>query len=143
MNRVILLGHLGRSPQGRVGNRSVHFSLAVSDPYRNAAGEKVERTIWFHCTAWDELGERVMKHLRRGDQALVEGRIELREFQGRDGTPRAMLSVTAFRVEFGAKAHREDSADGATDGMADDTAGAVEPSDEKDSGIADDFEDPF
>jgi single-strand DNA-binding protein len=141
VNRVTLFGHLGRSPKGRVGNRSVHFSLAVKDPYRNAAGDKVERTIWFHCTAWDELGERVMKYLHRGDQALVEGRIELREFQGRDGTPRAMLSVTAFRVEFGSKARREEVADSAsapaTMGVEADDAAAFEDF------AADDEQDPF
>jgi single-strand DNA-binding protein len=113
VNRVTLFGRLGRDPQLRAKTPVCHFSLAVSEPYTNKEGEKVERVTWFHICAWNRLSEVASKYLQKGDQVLVEGRIELREFEGRDGTKRAMLQVIASRIEFGAKAHRADEGNAA------------------------------
>jgi single-strand DNA-binding protein len=108
MNRVVLFGRLGRDPQPRAKNPVAHFSLAVSEPYTDrATGERVGRVTWFHITAWGHLSEIASQYLKKGDQVLVEGRIQLREFTGRDGGYRSMLQVTATRIEFGAKRRTE------------------------------------
>lgn len=114
MNRVVLFGRLGRSPDLRATHPVCRFSLAVHEPYTDRkTGERIKRTTWFHVAAWNRLSEVVSKYLQKGDQVLVEGRIQLREFEGRDGTRRAMLQVIASRIEFGAKSLRTDAGDAA------------------------------
>src|ERR1700674_3026024 len=99
MNKIVLFGRLGRSPDLRVAHRVCRFSLAVHEPYTDRnTGEWIKRTTWFHVSAWDRLSEIASKYLQKGDQVLVEGRIQLREFKGRDGTKRAMLRVIASRI---------------------------------------------
>ncbi len=141
MNRAILFGHLGHSPRSRAGGRAAGFSFAVNEPYWNAAGAKIERVTWFDVVAWDKLADRVMKYLHHGDEALVEGRIQLREFEGRDGRKHAELQVTAHRIEFGAKAQRPDAEYEAAPAVTLDDADAA-PADEGDFETVDDFEDP-
>lgn len=110
MNRVVLFGRLGRTPDLRATHPVCRFSLAVHEPYTDRnTGEWIKRTTWFHVVAWNRLSEIASKYLHRGDQVLVEGRIQLREFEGRDGTKRAMLQVIASRIEFGAKSLRTDA----------------------------------
>ena len=110
MNRVVLFGRLGRSPDLRATHPVCRFSLAVHEPYTDRkTGERIKRTTWFHVAAWNRLSEVASKYLQKGDQVLVEGRIQLREFEGRDGTRRAMLQVIASRIEFGAKSRRPDA----------------------------------
>jgi single-strand DNA-binding protein len=90
------------------------FSLAVHEPYTDSGtGERIERTTWFQIVAWNRLSEIASQYLKKGDQVLVEGRIQLREFKGRDGTKRAMLQVIASRIEFGAKSLRTDAGNAA------------------------------
>jgi single stranded DNA-binding protein len=67
----------------------------------------VGRVTWFHIAAWGHLSEIASQYLKKGDQVLVEGRIQLREFTGWDGGYRSMLQVTASRIEFGAKRRTE------------------------------------
>ncbi len=91
-----------------------HFSLAVHEPYTDrATGERIERTTWFHIVAWGRLSEIASEYLKKGDQVLIEGRTQLREFKGRDGAQRAMLQVIANRIEFGAKSLRTDAGNAA------------------------------
>jgi single-strand DNA-binding protein len=117
MNRVFLFGRLGRDPQLRAKAPVAHFSLAADESYTDTStGERIERVTWFHIQAWDWLSEIASQYLKKGDQVLVEGRIQLREFQGRDGTKRAMLLVTASKIEFGAKSLRTDASDSASSG---------------------------
>jgi single-strand DNA-binding protein len=109
MNKILLFGRLGRSPDLRVAHPVCRFSLAVHEPYTDRdTGERIERVTWFQVVAWNRLSEIASQFLKKGDQVLVEGRIHLREFKGRDGTQRAMLQVVASRIEFGAKSRRAD-----------------------------------
>lgn len=128
MNKIVLFGRLGRDPQLRVTHPVCHFSLAVSEPYTDRdTGERIECTTWFHVTAWNKLAEIASEYLHRGDQVLVEGRIQLREFKGRDGNQRAMLQVIASRIEFGARSARTDADDaGPTDDRDDSSDDAPE-----------------
>lgn len=110
MNRIVLFGRLGRNPDLRVAHPVCRFSLAVHEPYTDSGtGERIERVTWFQIVAWDRLSEIASQYLHKGDQVLVEGRVQLREFKGRDGTKRAMLQVIAHRLEFGAKSRRTDA----------------------------------
>jgi single-strand DNA-binding protein len=108
MNKILLFGRLGRSPDLRVEHPVCRFSLAVHEPYIDRdTGERIKRVTWFQVVAWNRLSEIASQYLKKGDQVLVEGRVQLREFKGRDGNQHAMLQVTASRIEFGAKAARD------------------------------------
>jgi single-strand DNA-binding protein len=118
VNKVVLFGRLGRSPDLRVAHPVCRFSLAVHEPYTDRdTGERIERVTWFQVVAWNRLSEIASQYLKKGDQVLVEGRVQLREFKGRDGNQRSMLQVVASRLEFGAKSLRTDASDAA---LADD-----------------------
>lgn len=100
------------------------------------------RVTWFHIAAWGHLSEVALQYLKKGDQVLVEGRIQLREFTGRDGGYRSMLQVTASRLEFGAK-RRTEVADHTTspdEVHADEDRRGGSPDDFNETGAGDDRE---
>jgi len=97
LNKVILVGNLGRDPEMRYTKDGVpvtDFSLAVSD------GSKAADTTWFRVSCWRGLGELANTHLRKGRQVYVEGRLRPREYEGQDGAPRFALDVVADKVVF-------------------------------------------
>lgn len=93
MNKVILSGGLTRDPElssTASGKKLTKFSLAVSD-YKSA--------IYFDCTCWDEVGERLVKYCKKGSQLIVEGRIKIDEFE-KDGQRRRKYSIVVSEWEF-------------------------------------------
>jgi single-strand DNA-binding protein len=101
--RVTILGRLGRDPEKRTtqGGASVcSFSLATDEGYKDRDGHKVERTEWHNIVAWGPLGERCAEYLRKGSLALVEGKLQTREYEDRDGNKRKATEVVAERVTF-------------------------------------------
>lgn len=103
MNHTILLGGLTRDPELRHtggGMAICKFSLAVTEVYKDKAGKEVKSTCYVDIDAWGTLGETVAKHLRKGSQALVQGRLQMEQWTARDGTKRSKLSLRAFEVQF-------------------------------------------
>ena len=103
VNKIILIGNLGRDPEMRytpAGVAVTNFSLAVSRKYSTSDGESKEDTQWFRVVAWRGLAENCNKYLQKGRQAYVEGRISLDEWEGKDGQNRATLEVVANQVVF-------------------------------------------
>jgi len=98
VNRVILLGHLGRDPESRTltnGGTVVNFSLATSESWRDrSSGERKERTEWFNIVIWNEpLGKIAMQYLKKGSKAYLEGQIQTREFTDKDGNQRKTTEI--------------------------------------------------
>ena len=78
LNRVQLIGRLGRDPETRytpTGKQVTQFSVAVNDYLRSAEGETKERTEWFNVEAWGRLGEICQQYLSKGSQVFIEGRL--------------------------------------------------------------------
>jgi single-strand DNA-binding protein len=104
VNRVILLGHLGRSPELRhtgSGQPVATLSLATTERWRaQHEGDVRERTSWHRVVVWDRLAEACAQHLEKGRQVYVEGRIQTREWEGRDGQKRRGVEVVAEVVRF-------------------------------------------
>ncbi len=98
LNKVMLLGHLGKDPEVRytASQRAVAtFSLATSMSWRDQEGAQQERTEWHNIVAWGRLGEICGEHLSKGKQVFIEGRIQSREWQDQEGKKRKTVEIIA------------------------------------------------
>jgi single-strand DNA-binding protein len=96
VNRVILLGNLGRDPEVKTldsGTKLARFPLATTETYKNRDGEKVSNTEWHNCVVWRGLAEVVEKYLKKGNQVYVEGKIRTRKYQDKDGNDRYISEI--------------------------------------------------
>ncbi|MBN1146047.1 MAG: single-stranded DNA-binding protein [Anaerolineales bacterium] len=78
LNRVQVIGNLGRDPETRfipTGKQVTQFSVAVTDRWRDAEGEPKEKTEWFSMEAWGRLGEICQQYLKKGSLVFIEGRL--------------------------------------------------------------------
>lgn len=100
LNKVVLIGNLGNDPEVRSttgGNRVATFSLATSRSWNDAQGGKQEKTEWHRCVVWNtnnsKLADIVEKYVKKGDKLYVEGRIEYRQWQDKDGQTRYSTEI--------------------------------------------------
>lgn len=100
LNKVTLIGNLGNDPEVRSttgGNRVATFSLATSRSWNSASGDKQEKTEWHRCVVWNtktsQLADIVERYLKKGDKAYVEGRIEYRQWQDKEGQTRYSTEI--------------------------------------------------
>jgi len=103
MNKIIIIGHLGRDPELKYtpqGQGVTSFSVASSRKYKTAAGEQREETEWFNCSAWGKLAEVCNQYLTKGKQVYVEGRLKSRTYQAQNGETRVSLEVSVTEVQF-------------------------------------------
>jgi single-strand DNA-binding protein len=103
LNKVFLVGNLTRDPEVRYtssGSAVGDMRLAVSDRYRNKAGEVVEQTCFVDVVVWGRQAETSGEYLSKGSPILVEGRLQLDEWQTQQGEKRSKLRVVANRVQF-------------------------------------------
>ena len=103
LNKIILIGNLGKDPEMRYtpqGHPVTSFSLAVSRSIPGNEGERKEETEWFRITTWDKLAENCNQYLSKGKKAYVEGRLHARTWEGQDGQKRTSLEVNASTVLF-------------------------------------------
>ena len=97
-NLVVLGGRLTSDPTP-VGDKGCKFDIAINRSYKKD-GERVEDTTYMPVTVWGVLSELVMQRCTKGSQVLVDGRIEVRKFDGDDGTPRKYVNIVASDVRF-------------------------------------------
>lgn len=100
LNKVMLIGNLGNDPEVRSttgGNRVATFSLATSRTWNDAGGSKQEKTEWHRCVVWNSktstLADIVEKYVKKGDKLYVEGRVEYRQWQDKDGQTRYSTEI--------------------------------------------------
>lgn len=101
LNKVMLIGNLGRDPEMRytpTGKPVTAFSLAVNRSWSTAEGERREDAEWFNIVAWGELAERCNKYLRKGERVYVEGRLQTRSWESADGQKHSRTEVVAFEM---------------------------------------------
>ena len=100
VNKVILVGNLGRDPEGRDvgGKRMVNLSLAVSERWKNANGETQTRTEWVKVVVWNEkIAEVAERYLSKGSKIYVEGQLQTRKWTGNDGVEKYTTEVVLQR----------------------------------------------
>ena len=104
INKAILVGRLGADPEVRYtpsGVAVANFNIATSEEWRDKdSGEKKERTEWHRIVAWSKLGEICGEYLSKGRQVYIEGRIQTRSWEDRDGNKRYTTEIIASDVQF-------------------------------------------
>jgi single-strand DNA-binding protein len=98
LNKVLLLGNIGRDPEVRYtasGKAVATFTLATSQRWRDQDGNDQERTEWHRVVAWGRLGEICGEYLSKGKQVFIEGRIQSRDWEDQDGNKRTTVEVIA------------------------------------------------
>jgi single-strand DNA-binding protein len=103
VNKVILLGNLGADPELKPipsGKACCHLRLATTAVFKDAAGQRQEKTEWHRVTAWGPVAEQCVRYLKKGRSVYVEGRLENRSWDGEDGKKRYATDVVANRVVF-------------------------------------------
>jgi single-strand DNA-binding protein len=104
INKVILIGNLGRDPELRYtqsGQPVANFSLATSESWNKKDGSgKEERTEWHRIVAWGRTGELCAQYLAKGRTCYIEGRLQTREWENKEGVKQRTTEVVAQTVQF-------------------------------------------
>lgn len=103
VNKVILLGNVGKDPEIRhleSGVMKATFTLATSDQYKSKSGETVKQTEWHNVVAWRGLAEISDKYIKKGSQIFVEGKITNRSYDDKDGIKRYITEIVADNIQL-------------------------------------------
>ena len=103
VNKVILVGNLGKDPELRYtagGTAVATFSLATSERFKDRNGEMQEKTEWHNIVAWRNLAEICGKYLHKGKQVYIEGKIQTRSYDDRDGNKRYITEIVADQMQM-------------------------------------------
>lgn len=103
VNKVILVGNLGAEPEVRYtpsGKAVASFNLATREQWTGKDGEKTEKTEWHRIVAWARLGEICGEYLHKGSQVYIEGRLQTRTWEDRDGNKRSTTEIVAQTMQM-------------------------------------------
>ncbi len=103
VNKVILVGRLGADPELKTvgqGQSVARLSLATSENWTSKDGQKQERTEWHRIVVWGKQAENCAKHLAKGRQIYVEGRLQTRQWEDPQGQKRYTTEIVAMTVQF-------------------------------------------
>ena len=103
VNKVILLGRLGRDPEVRYmpnGEAVCNFSIATSETWNDRNGQRQERTEWHNITMYRRLAEIAGQYLEKGREVYIEGRIQSRKYTGKDGIERTAYDIIANEMKM-------------------------------------------
>lgn len=103
VNKVILIGRLGQDPELKYtpsGSAVANFSLATSESWNDKSGEKQEKTEWHRIVVWGKLAELCSQYLKKGRQAFIEGSLETRTWDNKEGVKMYTTEVKARGVQF-------------------------------------------
>jgi single-strand DNA-binding protein len=103
LNKVMLIGHLGGDPEMKYtpgGQAVATFSVATNEVYKDKEGNQQERTEWHRIVAWTRLAEVAAEYLKKGQQVYVEGRLQTRSWNDKDGNKRYTTEIVANTFQF-------------------------------------------
>ncbi|HEX9636903.1 MAG TPA: single-stranded DNA-binding protein [Acidobacteriota bacterium] len=103
VNKVILVGNLGADPELRYtqsGKAIANFRIATSRKFKGADGQLQEQTEWHRIVAWDKLAEIVGEYLSKGRSVYVEGRLQTRQWQDKEGQKRFTTEIVAENLQM-------------------------------------------
>ena len=103
LNKVLLMGNLGRDPEVRftTGGTSVaNFSIATNESWKDKNGQLQEKTEWHRIVVWGKLAELCGEYLKKGRQAFIEGRLQTREWTDKEGKKNYSTEIVAHNVQF-------------------------------------------
>ena len=134
VNRAILIGRLGRDPELRhtsSGTAVANFSVATDEFWNDPQGERQRRTEWHNVVVWSRLAEICNQYLTKGKLVFIEGRIQTREWDDRDGNKRRTTEIVASDMRM-LGSREENQATGSA------PAQTAKPEPKMDPGITDD-----
>ena len=103
VNKVILIGNLGRDPETRYmpdGGAVTNVSIATTDVWKDKQGEKQEKTEWHRVAFFGKLAEIAGEYLKKGSQVYVEGRLQTRKWQDKEGQDKYTTEIVADRMQM-------------------------------------------
>lgn len=103
VNKVILIGNLGKDPEVRFTNNGravARFPIATSEVWMDQSGARQERTEWHNIVVWGKQGESCGQYLAKGRQVFVEGSIRTRSYDDKSGNKRYITEIVAQRIRF-------------------------------------------
>ena len=103
VNKVILIGNLGRDPETRYmpdGGAITNISLATTETWKDKNGDKQEKTEWHRVAFFGKLAEIAGEYLKKGSQCYVEGRLQTRKWQDKDGQDKYTTEIVADRMQM-------------------------------------------
>lgn len=95
-NRVQLIGHLGKDPEVKTltsGQKRTTFSVATSESYRNASGDKIEETQWHNIVAWGKVADIAAEYLKKGQEVAIEGKLVHRTYETDKGEKKYITEI--------------------------------------------------
>jgi single-strand DNA-binding protein len=140
VNKAILVGRLGRDPETRFtggGQAVANFSLATDHSYKDRNGERQKKTEWHKIVAWGKLAEIIQKYVKKGSLIYIEGRIETREWQDKEGQKRTSTEIIANEMRMlGGKGDGSGGGGSRSGGGGDDFESHAAPADDSYGGGA-------
>lgn len=112
LNRAILIGRLGKDPEIRRmpdGKSVCNFSLATSEKFTDRAGQKQERTEWFNIVVFGKAADNVHQYQKKGSLVCVEGKIQTRSWEDKDGVKKYRTEIVAQHIGFLSSKQQGDS----------------------------------
>ncbi|MBT0664223.1 single-stranded DNA-binding protein [Geobacter pelophilus] len=103
LNKVMLIGNLGKDPEVRYttsGQAVASFSIATSEKFKNRNGEMEERTEWHNVVLWGRQAEIAGEYLAKGRTVFIEGRLQTRKWQDKDGRDRYTTEIVGDRMQM-------------------------------------------
>ena len=103
LNKVMLIGNLGKDPEVRFtasGSAVASFSIATSERYKNKSGEWEDKTEWHNVVLWSKLAEIAKEYLTKGKTVYIEGRLQTRKWQDRDGKDRWTTEIVGDKMQM-------------------------------------------
>jgi len=146
LNKVMLIGNLGRDPELKVtpsGQALARFSVATTETWKNPQGEKQSKTEWHNIVVWGKQAETAEKFLRKGKQVLIEGRIQYREYTDQAGVKKTACEIRCDNFVMLGRMEEGGSGGGGRSSGADDyeSSGPIPPVSSGGGGYEDDI--PF
>ena len=126
LNKVMIIGHLGRDPEMRYtpsGRPVTTFTVATSRSWNTVDGERHQETEWFNVVAWGNLAEICKQYLNKGQQVYIEGRLQTRKWDDKEGNKHTSVEIVANEMMM--LGDRRDS--GANNSHSAENAEAAEP----------------
>jgi single-strand DNA-binding protein len=103
VNKVILVGNLGRDPELRYiqsGQAVANFSVATNEKWKDKEGNNQERTEWHRVIVWGKSAENCAQYLQKGRSVYIEGKLQTRDWEDREGNKRTTTEIVAQVVQF-------------------------------------------
>ncbi len=130
VNKVILVGNVGKDPETRYLDEGTAFSkfpLATSETYKNKAGERVSNTEWHNVVLWRGLAQVAEKYVKKGTQIYIEGRIKTRSYDDQDGKKKYITEIVADQMQLLSRKPDEGGEQGGNQGAQSSPAAQTSP----------------